>query len=53
VVTAQEGSQRHILENRNPKIVTFYVYHTSGLELKENGFLFGMLPTLLNEGDAD
>jgi len=40
VVTVQEGSQRHIPENRNPKIVKFYEYHTSGLELKENPFSF-------------
>jgi hypothetical protein len=53
VVTAHEGSQLHIPENRNPKIIQFYEYHTSGLELKENSFLFGMLPTLMNEGDAD
>jgi hypothetical protein len=48
-----EGSRRHIPENRNPKIVKFYEYHTSGLELKENGFLFGILPSLMNENDAD
>jgi hypothetical protein len=53
VVTVQEGSQRHIPENGNPKIVKFYEYHTSGLELKENSFLFGILPKLVNEGDAD
>jgi hypothetical protein len=53
VVTVQEGSQRHIPENRNPKIVKFYEYHTSGLELKGDRFLFGILPTLMNEGDTD
>ena len=53
MVTVQEGSQCHILENRNPKIVKFYEYHTSGLELKDDNFLFGILPTLMNEGDAD
>jgi len=53
LITVREGTQRHIPENRNSKIVKFYEYHTSGLELKENSFLSGMLPTLMNEGDAD
>jgi len=53
LVTVQEGTQLHIPENRNPNIVKFYEYHTSGLELKDCSLLFGMLPTLMNEGDAD
>lgn len=53
MVTVQEGSQRHIAENRNPKLLRFYEYHTSDLEVKENSFIFGILPTLINKGDAD
>jgi hypothetical protein len=49
----QYGSRCHIPENRIPKIVKLYEYHTSDLELKENSFLFGILPSLMNEGDAD
>ena len=51
VVAVQEGSQRHIPANRNPKL-KFYEYHISGLELKENSFIFGILPALMNKDEA-
>jgi hypothetical protein len=48
----QEGSQRHIPENRNPKLVMFYEYHTSDLELKRT-VLSSVYYPLINKDDAD